>query len=139
LTRRTRIRPSTVNLLMSIRCLVTSFATRLLASLLLLSPSTAKTATDRQALHVLNRGDRCVSVRSWLPRATAQGYYAVPQIGAVLVPINYRLVPDDFEYIVNHCGAKVVRAHADYIEALDGIRSRLPGVLSLPCSDSTPG
>jgi len=27
-------------------------------------------------------------------------YYAVPQIGAVLVPINYRLLPDDFD-----CGA----------------------------------
>jgi fatty-acyl-CoA synthase len=57
-----------------------------------------------------------------------EGYYAVPQIGAVLVPINYRLLPDDFEYIINHCGAKMVCAHADHIEAIDGIRSRLPGV-----------
>src|SRR5271166_521362 len=40
---------------MPIRHLVTSFATCLLASLLLLSPSVAKTASDREALHVLNR------------------------------------------------------------------------------------
>src|SRR5271166_6192393 len=40
---------------MPIRHLVTSFATCLLASLLLLSPSVAKTASDRQALHLLNR------------------------------------------------------------------------------------
>jgi len=26
-----------------------------------------------------------------------EGYYAVPQIGAVLVPVNYRLQADDFE------------------------------------------
>jgi fatty-acyl-CoA synthase len=57
-----------------------------------------------------------------------EAYYAVPQVGAVLVPINYRLVPDDFEYIINHCGATVVCAHADYLEAVDGIRDRLPGV-----------
>jgi len=55
-----------------------------------------------------------------------EGYYAVPQIGAVLVPINYRLLPQDFEYIINHSGARVVCAHADYIEALDSIRDALP-------------
>jgi fatty-acyl-CoA synthase len=57
-----------------------------------------------------------------------EAYYAVPQIGAVLVPINYRLVPDEFAYIINHCGAKVVCAHADYIAPVDSIRSRLASV-----------
>lgn len=60
--------------------------------------------------------------------AHLEGYYAVPQIGAVLVPINYRLKPDDFEYILNHCGAKVVCAHPDYFEAIDGIRDQLQTV-----------
>lgn len=60
--------------------------------------------------------------------AHLEGYYAVPQIGAVLVPINYRLLADDFDYILNHCGAKVVCVHADHIEAVNGIRGRLPGV-----------
>ena len=40
--------------------------------------------------------------------AHLEGYYAVPQIGAVLVPINYRLSADDFAYIINHSGASVV-------------------------------
>lgn len=57
-----------------------------------------------------------------------EAYVAVPQIGAVLVPINYRLLPDDFEYIINHCGAKVVCAHEDYIGAVDGIRDKLTDV-----------
>ena len=52
----------------------------------------------------------------------------MPQIGAVLVPINYRLTADDFAYIINHSGATVVCAHADYLEAVDSIRDRLPGV-----------
>src|SRR5689334_2818773 len=59
--------------------------------------------------------------------AHLEAYYAVPQIGAVLVPINYRLLPDDFDYIINHCGAKIVCAHSDYIAAVEGIRDRLPG------------
>ena len=37
-----------------------------------------------------------------------ESFYAVPQIGAVLVPINYRLTADDFAYIIGHSGAKVV-------------------------------
>ena len=56
-----------------------------------------------------------------------EGYYAVPQIGAVLVPINYRLLPADFEYIINHSGAKVVCVHSDYLKDIDSIRGQLPG------------
>ena len=55
-----------------------------------------------------------------------EGYYAVPQIGAVIVPINYRLVADDFAYIINHSGARVVCVHGDYREAIDRIRQQLP-------------
>jgi len=75
----------------------------------------------------VNKGDRVAYIA---PNTHAQlaSFYAVPQLGAVLVPINYRLTADDFSYIINHSGAKVVCAHADYIEAVDGIRDRLPGV-----------
>ena len=57
-----------------------------------------------------------------------EAYYAVPQIGAVLVPINYRLLPEDFEYIINHCGAEVVCAHPDYFDAVNSIRGSLSDV-----------
>ena len=33
--------------------------------------------------------------------AQLESFYAVPQIGAVLVPINYRLTADDFAYIID--------------------------------------
>ena len=59
-----------------------------------------------------------------------EGYYAVPQIGAVLVPINYRLQSSDFEYILNHCGAKIVCAHPDYMDAIDEIRGQLKSIES---------
>src|SRR2546427_10570374 len=46
-----------------------------------------------------------------------ESFYAVPQTGAVLVPINYRLPPDDFGYITNHSGAKVLCVQPDHVEA----------------------
>jgi fatty-acyl-CoA synthase len=60
--------------------------------------------------------------------AELESFYAVPQAGAVLVPINYRLTPDDFAYIISHSGATVVCAHEDYLEAVDGVRNQLSGV-----------
>jgi fatty-acyl-CoA synthase len=57
-----------------------------------------------------------------------ESFYAVPQIGAVLVPINYRLTPDDFVYITKHSGAKVLCVHPDYMEAVDSVRGQLDGV-----------
>jgi fatty-acyl-CoA synthase len=60
--------------------------------------------------------------------AQLESFYAVPQIGAVVVPINYRLTADDFAYIINHSGARVVCAHSDYLEAVDSVRDQLPNV-----------
>src|SRR3977135_3230966 len=40
--------------------------------------------------------------------AQLESFYAVPQIGAVLVPINYRLSADEFAYILDHSGEAVV-------------------------------
>src|ERR1700681_453145 len=75
----------------------------------------------------VGHGDRVAYIA---PNTHAQleSFYAVPQLGAVLVPINYRLTPDDFSYIINHSGAKVVCAHSDYLEAVDSIREQLPNV-----------
>ena len=81
-----------------------------------------------QAMGV-RKGDRVAYIAP-NTHAHLEAYYAVPQIGAVLVPINYRLLPGDFEYIINHCGANVVCAHGDYLEAIDGIRSKVGGVES---------
>ncbi len=60
--------------------------------------------------------------------AHLEAFYAVPQIGAVIVPINYRLAAADFAYILKHSGAQVVCVHADYIDALDSIRDLVPEV-----------
>ncbi|MDT0331904.1 long-chain-fatty-acid--CoA ligase [Nocardiopsis lambiniae] len=73
------------------------------------------------------QGDRVAYIA---PNTHAQleSFYAVPQLGAVLVPVNFRLTAEDFVHIVNHSGARVLCVHADRLEAVDGVRDRLPGV-----------
>jgi len=72
-------------------------------------------------------GDRvaCIAPNT---HAHLESYYAVPQIGAVVVPINYRLTADDFAYIINHSGARVVCADPAYLETVDRIRDQVPTV-----------
>src|SRR6476661_5223110 len=79
-----------------------------------------------QALGV-KQGDRVAYIA---PNTHAQleSFYAVPQIGAVLVPLNYRLTSDDFAYIIAHSGATVVCAHSDYLDAVDRIRPQVSEV-----------
>ena len=75
----------------------------------------------------VTQGDRVATIA---PNTHAQleAFYAVPQLGAVLVPINYRLTPEDFVYIVNHSGAAVVCVHSDYRAAVDDVRDQMPDV-----------
>src|SRR6185369_2957022 len=75
----------------------------------------------------IGAGDRVVYLT---PNSHAQleSFYAVPQLGAVLVPLNYRLIADDFVYLINHSGARMVCADCDYLKAIDSIRSRIPHV-----------
>ena len=68
--------------------------------------------------------------------AQLESFYAVPQIGAVVVPINYRLTPADFTYLIQHSGAKVVCAHSDYLDAVDSIRGVLPDVQAFVALES---
>ncbi|MGB8343188.1 MAG: AMP-binding protein, partial [Chthoniobacterales bacterium] len=82
------------------------------------------------------QGDRVAYIA---PNTHAQleSFYAVPQIGAVLVPLNYRLIADDFAYLINHSGARIVCAHADYLEAVESIRAQLPGVSAFVALEGT--
>ncbi|QDT75561.1 long-chain-fatty-acid--CoA ligase [Lacipirellula limnantheis] len=72
-------------------------------------------------------GDRVVCIAP-NTRAHLESFYAIPQIGAVIVPVNYRLCSDDFRYIIEHSGATVVCADGEYLNAIDEVRGDLAGV-----------
>ena len=75
----------------------------------------------------IRKGDRVATIA---PNTHAQleSFYAVPQLGAVLVPLNYRLLADDFAYMIQHSGASIVCAHSDYLDTVDRIRAEIPAV-----------
>ena len=73
------------------------------------------------------KGDRVAYIAP-NTRAQLESFCSVPQIGAVVVPINFRLTADDFAYILNHSGASVVCVHSDYLDAVESIRGKIPEV-----------
>ena len=75
----------------------------------------------------VDKGDR-VGMLSPNSHHFLESFYGTSLIGAVLVPLNYRLVPDDFQYAFSHSGAKVLLADSDLTGALDGLRADLPDV-----------
>jgi fatty-acyl-CoA synthase len=81
-------------------------------------------------------GDRVVYIAP-NTHAHLEAYYAVPMLGAVLVPVNYRLIADDFRYVIHHSGASVVCAHSTHLDAVDSIRTDLPQVRQFVALEGT--
>ncbi|HNO65623.1 MAG TPA: long-chain-fatty-acid--CoA ligase [Tepidiformaceae bacterium] len=75
----------------------------------------------------IQKGDR-VCILSPNSHYFMESYFGVPQIGAILVPLNYRLVASDHEYIINHAGVKAVLVDYEYAKVIDEIRPNLKTV-----------
>jgi fatty-acyl-CoA synthase len=75
----------------------------------------------------VTKGDRVATIAPNTHQHLEQ-FYAIPQAGAIIVPMNYRLTAEDFVYMTAHSGATVVCAHSDYLDTIDGVRARMPGV-----------
>jgi acyl-CoA synthetase (AMP-forming)/AMP-acid ligase II len=55
-------------------------------------------------------------------------YYAASKAGVVPVPLNYRLAPPEWSYIVNDSGARMLIAQGELARALDPVRTELKSV-----------
>ena len=75
----------------------------------------------------VKKGDR-VCLLSPNSHFFLEGFYGVTQIGAILVPLNYRLIAVDHEYILDHAGVTVVLADHEYTKVVDSIRPALKAV-----------
>jgi acyl-CoA synthetase (AMP-forming)/AMP-acid ligase II len=51
--------------------------------------------------------------------------FGAARAGGVLVPVNYRLAPDEVRYIVDNAEAKILVAGAEFVPVLDAIAGRL--------------
>jgi fatty-acyl-CoA synthase len=66
-----------------------------------------------------------VSYLTYNTHQLLEAYFAVPQLGAILNPLNVRLFPAELAYILDHARAKVVCFNAELLPLVEAIRSRL--------------
>jgi fatty-acyl-CoA synthase len=52
--------------------------------------------------------------------------YATNKLGAVFVPLNYRLTPGEIEYILGDCAASTIIADYDFADKVDPVREDVP-------------
>jgi fatty-acyl-CoA synthase len=72
----------------------------------------------------MKKGDRI----AYLAPNTLQmleGMFGVMQIGAATVPLNTRLIPSDYAYILNHSGARVLMVDAELAHLVEPVRHEL--------------
>jgi long-chain acyl-CoA synthetase len=55
-------------------------------------------------------------------------YYATSKLGAVAVPLNFRLAPDELVYVINHSDAEVLIVDHNTLEIARGILPQLENV-----------
>lgn len=75
----------------------------------------------------IKKGDRV----AYLAPNTLQkleGMFGVTRVGAVTVPLNTRLIPSAYAYIINHSGAKVLMVDAELAPLVEPVRKELVNV-----------
>jgi len=68
-----------------------------------------------------------------------EAYYAIPQIGAISVPINTRLSPREFAFILQDSESKVLIADVMFKNQLDPIRKEIRGIKKILWTGEDPG
>jgi acyl-CoA synthetase (AMP-forming)/AMP-acid ligase II len=76
----------------------------------------------------IDRGER-VAVLSPNAGRLLEMFFGVTAYGRVLVPINFRLSPEEVSYIVEHSGSTVLVVDEEYDEALSGVTAKYRHVL----------
>ena len=67
-----------------------------------------------------------------------EAYYGVVEAGAVLLPLNIRLAPQELAYILNDSGACVLFLQSHFLELVESFRSKLTTVKTFYSLDSVP-
>ena len=84
----------------------------------------------------VEKGDR-VAVLDPNTHYHLEAAYGIMQLGAVHTPLNYRLTPDDFAYILDDAGVKAVVADYEYAEKIEAVREDVPTEVFISNDGST--
>jgi fatty-acyl-CoA synthase/long-chain acyl-CoA synthetase len=101
---------------------------------------------EAQALRLANlllelgvaRGDRVVWCGQNSP-GIVRVMHAARKIGAVAVPLNYRLSPEEASYVVDNSDAEVAYIDAEYAALFEEIRGGVPKLREILVFDGAPG
>jgi len=72
----------------------------------------------------IQKGDR-VSILAQNSVVYLDLFYGLAKIGAILAPLNWRLVARELAYIVNNCGSKVLLCGPEFVDTLDAMRPEI--------------
>jgi fatty-acyl-CoA synthase len=75
----------------------------------------------------IGQGDK-VAVLSPNSHRLLEAFFAVPQLGAILTPLNYRLSPPEFAYILGHSETRVALVDWEYAQQLAPVVDKLKGI-----------
>jgi fatty-acyl-CoA synthase len=75
----------------------------------------------------LRAGDR-VAYLSFNCHRLLEAYYGVPQIGAILLPLNIRLNPEELGYILNDSSPRFLFFDPDFIPLVEALRPNVTSV-----------
>src|SRR5215208_1371669 len=75
----------------------------------------------------VNQGER-VAILALNCHRYLELYYGIPQLGAVVVPINFRIPPAEVKYIIDHAEAVAVCVDDALKPVIDGLRPDLASV-----------
>jgi fatty-acyl-CoA synthase len=73
----------------------------------------------------IEKGDR-VAVLDPNTHYQLEAAYGSMQVGAVHTPLNYRLIPEDYEYILADAGVDAIYADYEYAGKIETIRDEVP-------------
>lgn len=70
-----------------------------------------------------------------------ESFYGICQLGAAMVPLNYRLTAEDLEYIINHSDAKMLIVDEEFSGPIEEIQANLSleqiVIVSVPGHETT--
>ncbi len=86
----------------------------------------------------IRKGDR-IAYLSFNCHRLLEAYFGVPQIGAILLPLNIRLSPEELVYTLNNAEPRVLFFDPEFIPLVEALRARVKSVEKyIPLRDTKP-
>jgi len=85
----------------------------------------------------LKKGDR-VAVLLRNSHEYIEIFFALSKIGGVLVPLNWRLVLPELEFIIKDSGARFIIFDGDFIDSAEMLQKKIPMDVAIACATEGP-